>query len=402
MINNSPIPIIMYHSIGIPNKNWIWNHLTCPFGIFEEQLKYLKRFGYCTISLKDLYNYIFNNCKVPIKSIVLTFDDGYLDNWVYAFPLLKKYNMQGTIFINPDFVDKRGIKRKRLDQINDIDEIGSLDTIGFLSWDEIVEMQQSGNIDIQSHAMTHTWYPISDEIIDFRHPNDKYIWMTWNQYPEKKPFLHLDNVQLVNFGEPVYKHEKSLSSRRFYPDIKLTRLLTEYVKMNGNSDFFKFNIAKDVLREQVALFKSQNDIDQFYETEADYNKRIEYELAESKKQIEDRLSKKIEFLCWPGGSSTTIGHDIALNLGYLMTTAGRDVAAIRDTIKNCPPQSLTRFRRINPFLFWNGIEGLNSKISYYKGSMFIMNIFSFRSGKYIKFLQRLLNKMVRVFIHFTR
>ena len=39
------------------------------------------------------------------KDIVLTFDDGYLDNWVFAYPLLEKYNLRGTIFVNPEFVD---------------------------------------------------------------------------------------------------------------------------------------------------------------------------------------------------------------------------------------------------------------------------------------------------------
>ena len=50
--------------------------------------------------------------NIPEKSIVLTFDDGYADIWIYAYPLLKKYGMCGTVFINPDFVDREKYKTK--------------------------------------------------------------------------------------------------------------------------------------------------------------------------------------------------------------------------------------------------------------------------------------------------
>ena len=54
-------------------------------------------------------------------------------------------------------------------------------------------MEEEGLVDIQSHSMTHTWYPKSDKIIDFRHPNDPYFWMTWNDNIDEKPYLQFDN-----------------------------------------------------------------------------------------------------------------------------------------------------------------------------------------------------------------
>ena len=57
-MNNYDVPVLMYHSIGIPNKKWNWNYLTCPFDRFEEQLLAIKNSGYKTISLNKLYEYM--------------------------------------------------------------------------------------------------------------------------------------------------------------------------------------------------------------------------------------------------------------------------------------------------------------------------------------------------------
>ena len=98
------IPVIMYHSVGPNNPDWIWHHLITPIKIFEDQIKHLSKKGFNSVTLKELYDYMIYNNKISENPIVLTFDDGYLDNWVYAYPILKKYEMKGTIFVNPDFV----------------------------------------------------------------------------------------------------------------------------------------------------------------------------------------------------------------------------------------------------------------------------------------------------------
>ena len=100
-MKKQPVPVFMYHSVGVPNIKWKWNYLTTHFEDFEKELIYLRKNNYCTISLDDLYNHIHYDKKIPKKSIILTFDDGYVDNYIFAYPLLKKYGFKGTIFINP-------------------------------------------------------------------------------------------------------------------------------------------------------------------------------------------------------------------------------------------------------------------------------------------------------------
>jgi hypothetical protein len=351
-MKNRPVPVFMYHTVGIPNIKWKWNNLTIPYQKFEKQLLFLKKNNYHTIHLNELYESIHSNKTLPKKTIILTFDDGYVDNYIFAYPLLKKYGFKGTIFINPEFVDSRTIVRKKLDETKDTNE---LETLGFLSWDEMKIMEKDNTVDIQSHAMTHTWYPVSNEIVDFRHPNDDYWWMTWNSNKKQKPFLQIDNSELVNYGEPVYKYEKSLLARRYFPNIDLNAHIIDLVKNKGGTSFFQNEQWKDyLLDEWNKCIKKEDVVIGYYESEKENTHRITIELKESKKIIEDKLNKKIEYLCWPGGSGTIKGIQIADEVGYKMSTVARDIPGnIRSKIKNNGELFPKRIGRLSPVLYSN-------------------------------------------------
>jgi len=76
--------------------------------------------------------------------ICLTFDDGYLDNYVYVWPLLKKYNARATIFVSPAFVQENTEARPTLEEVwlGKADS-GDLINAGFISWVEMEIMVQS-------------------------------------------------------------------------------------------------------------------------------------------------------------------------------------------------------------------------------------------------------------------
>ena len=347
-MNKISVPVFMYHSVGIVNKSWHWSELTIDYRVFERQLQFLKKRNYNTIHLNDLYDHLYHAKAIPEKSVILTFDDGYADNYIFLYPLLKKYGFKGTIFVNPEFVDPRAECRKML---FDTGFIMESDFSGFLSWAEMLEMEKDGTIDIQSHALTHTWYPVSNEIIDFRHPEDPYIWMTWNDYPDQKYRLQIDDKALVKLGTPVYKHEKSLHATRFFPDKALDDYLQEYVNKNGGYSFFKKQSWREDLFKQSALFYESGEISGHYETEEDKFVRLKQELEISKRELESKLKKDINFLCWPGGSGSEEGNRIAFELGYLMTTAARDIPArIRKKLSNNGNLFPERIARTSPIL----------------------------------------------------
>ncbi|MFE6073201.1 polysaccharide deacetylase family protein [Paenibacillus sp. NPDC057886] len=94
------VPVLMYHYIQ-PKIN---NHETNNKSIinledFEENMKYLHEEGYNTITLEQLEQYVNGQISLPQKSIVITFDDGYQNNYTLAYPVLKKYNFHASLFV---------------------------------------------------------------------------------------------------------------------------------------------------------------------------------------------------------------------------------------------------------------------------------------------------------------
>ena len=111
---------------------------------FDWQMKYLVDHGYHTISPDELYAFLEGKGTLPDRPVLITFDDGYVDNYTNAYPILKKYNLKATIFIVTGFVSERK---------------------GYLTWDQLREMEQHG-ITAQSHTVTHAPLPeLSDERI---------------------------------------------------------------------------------------------------------------------------------------------------------------------------------------------------------------------------------------------
>jgi len=384
-----PVPVIMYHSIGFINKKWPWSYLTCPYKIFESQLKWLKMRKFHTITLTDLYNYMKSHIKLPENPIVLTFDDGYLDNWTYAYPLLKKYGFKGTIFVCPEFIDLREERRPNLEDVwSGKKGISQLNNSGFLSWEEMKVMEDEGVIDIQSHALTHTWYFKNNKIIDFRHPGDKYIWMTWNKYPHKKPFLQLDNEDLIDYGLPVYEHGKSLEVRRYFPDQKLDETVVHYVKNNRGRSFFKKGW-RSKLFEIVERYKKNNEINDRYETRREYENRVRNELQKSKEIIEKYLDKKVKFLAWPGGGVNEVALRIASEVGYVSSTYGSE--EIKDRVLfNVPNENPMRIRRTGTILFWDDKKNGHPQAFYQRGFLFVIFLYYFQNKKFIGSISRIL------------
>lgn len=379
-MDKEPVPVIMYHSVGIPDKNWIWNHLTCPYDVFENQIRCLKNRGFKSITLKQLYNYMKTGEKIPKKSFVLTFDDGYLDNWVFAYPILKKYGFKGTIYVNPEFVDSNPVIRENLEGYwEGIVKIDDLKISGYLSWDELKYMEEDGTMDIQSHSMTHTWYPISDKIIDFRHPDDSYIWMTWNNNPNKKPYLQKDSLKYMNLGAPVYEYRRSIGNRIYYPDGQLESHIIDYVQKEGGRKFFESSNWKSILFEITQHFNEKNGLMGKFETDKEYKERIYSELIKSKMIIEKELKKKVEFLCWPGGSVSKEALEIAFEVGYISSTVGRDIID-RKNLKNIYGEDPSRINRIGTSLYWNGVEGSKSKIRYQNGLFLLLSLYRFKES----------------------
>lgn len=345
------VPALMFHTVGLERHPWVWSEISESVESFESKISLLAAKKFCTISWSDLYSYMGGTKDVPLDSILLTFDDGYLDNWVFIYPLLKKYGMQATIFVNPDFVQPGDQARPNLDDVwSGRCRREDLTIAGFLNWAELESMQRSGVIDIQSHARTHTWYFSGPEIVDFYVPRpiEPYPWLLWNARPDRKPFYLSENQQdFVPWGTPVFEHEKSLIVRRFYPDEQLVRRVTDHVADHGGKEFFNQSDWESRLRALAASTTEGRSFPGRYETDPEYEARVHDELAGSKAMLEEKLGKSVDFVCWPGGGNNDTVRRIAKEVGYkAWTLSSRDQGEKRN-IAGTDPRTIKRIATSN-------------------------------------------------------
>ena len=102
LITKSQIAILMYHRVGPKTDNWS----LAPISLenFEKQIEYLQR-NFEIISLHDLAQRMKKGKSFHTKVVSITFDDGYRDNYLYAYPVLKKHQIRADIFLTTGHVD---------------------------------------------------------------------------------------------------------------------------------------------------------------------------------------------------------------------------------------------------------------------------------------------------------
>lgn len=129
------LPTLFYHHIQsqATAKAKGQQSLTVYTDNFDGQMQYLKQHGYNSLSMQDLVNFFNGQGKIPPKSVLITFDDGYIDLYTNVFPILKQYGLKATSFLptglvsNPDYVN----------------------------WDQVMEMNASGVIYFANHTWSH-------------------------------------------------------------------------------------------------------------------------------------------------------------------------------------------------------------------------------------------------------
>lgn len=128
-ISDTFVPILMYHSISDRDPS---NTLLVSPSEFENEMAWLHDNGFTSLSLDELY-YSLTTGNIPERPVVITFDDGYDDNYINAYPILKKYGLIGNFFIITDYMDTHP---------------------GFMTVDMLKEMHSNGMV-IESHTSNH-------------------------------------------------------------------------------------------------------------------------------------------------------------------------------------------------------------------------------------------------------
>ena len=141
------LPILMYHRVVDDLGESNPYNLSISLDRFEMQLRYLTDKAYRGLTMEELAGMLSRGEKIPGRSVVITFDDGYRDTYTHAFPMLQKYGFTATVFL----VSK---------QIGDTSSWNTdmADVWPLMERSEISEMARHG-IDFGSHSRTHTALP---------------------------------------------------------------------------------------------------------------------------------------------------------------------------------------------------------------------------------------------------
>ncbi len=121
------ILVLNYHQV---NNNF--TYIAVPINDFDAQMAYLVDNGYIAITPDALLSALEGELDLPPKPMLITFDDGYIDNYENAFPILQKYGLRATIFVIPALVGNKG----------------------YMTWEQLKEMEENG-ITVQSHTLNH-------------------------------------------------------------------------------------------------------------------------------------------------------------------------------------------------------------------------------------------------------
>ena len=255
-----------------------------------------------------LYELLEGEGKGNLASI--TFDDGYFDNWVYAYPILKRKGLKAHLFITSGRIREDSTVRPNLFDYWDgkvsFSQLGNPTSMGnchlrffkegdkreFLSWEELSLM---GDVfTFGAHGLTHGKLPVAPDILDF-YDGENFHW----EYLSYGGELFL--------GKPRFKSKSSLYGRSFIPSSELLSLCKTFPKFKG---------WKSSLRDKLKEFRLGR-----FEEEAEAESRIEKELIESSRLIEEKLGVKVNTFSWPFGHYTSLSANIASKFyTYIFTT----------------------------------------------------------------------------------
>ncbi len=253
--NKKGVPCIMYHNVS--NEKGITPEE------FEEQMTLIQKYN--TFKLEELDK--LGN-KFPENTVLVTFDDGYADNYTNAFSLLKKYNIKATIFLNTAYINNDPF---------------------YMNWDQIKEMYESGLVDFQLHTHSHFTVVKRVEVQGFFNAEDR------NKRELNREMKNIYRTDEVKEGYPVFKKRGETAIRGYKVTDEFMNKYDELLEKYRNID-------KDE-KEKKLKEETEKNLKQFIVeyTEVEYIQRVESEITKNRSFIKENLGKDADYFANPWG-----------------------------------------------------------------------------------------------------
>lgn len=272
------IPILMYHSIS-DSAAWLpWSKSnTVSLRVFERHLQTIQKMGLDVMLTSDFVRARKEGLAVSENVLLIHLDDGYLDNWVAAVPLLQKYGLAATIFVSLDFIDPSEEPRPKIFESTSL----PLEWKGYMNLTELKALEETPGIEIEPHGLDHGRVETGERVVDTVtiHNWRNLAWVQWAATPgNKSNWFRAQLPEAVPLGHPIREHQGAFVGRAWLAGVR--------------------------------------------EQPAEYESRIRHHLHEAKIRLETLLNKKCYTFCWPENLCNELARRIAAEEGYLATTAG--------------------------------------------------------------------------------
>ncbi len=272
MIAPAGVPILTYHSIS-PDASWLpWaDEISVHPETLRQHLRAIRSMGCEIVSTRRLVGARTGGEPLPDRAVVLHFDDGYLDNWLHAAPILREAGAPATFFASLDFIAP-GDEPRPSEQADDR---------GYMNWAELARLNSDPLFEVEPHGIDHGRVPISEGIVGTLTATNwrSLAWMQWAQMPGPKHDWHLHEAPpAVPLGSPVPESEGALAAPAW----------------------------RDGRRESGA----------------EYGARVAEHLGRCMEEFTTRLGSPPAIFCWPENRVSAAAREIAASLGYIATTGG--------------------------------------------------------------------------------
>lgn len=189
------VPILSYHLVrpSYPRDDWLIKEYLVTSDVFDEEMNYLSSNGYHVIPFSALEAYIDEGTPLPPKPVIISFDDGWENQFAYAFPILQKYRLTATFFIYTN----------------------AIDSTNHLTWGQVKTMSDAGMV-IGSHSLSHPFLAkIADatdlwrEIADSKKIIEEHIGKTVNEFAY--PYGSYNQATIADVEKAGYKSARKFS-----------------------------------------------------------------------------------------------------------------------------------------------------------------------------------------------
>lgn len=132
------MPVIMYHSV-LKDTNLSGKYVITPVQL-DDDLKHIENLGYTTVSMDTVISYVKNGTPIPEKPILLTFDDGCYNNYIYALEIIEAHNAHAVFCIVGEYTDQYTQS-----------DVANL-TYGYMRWQDINELIKNPHAEVANHS----------------------------------------------------------------------------------------------------------------------------------------------------------------------------------------------------------------------------------------------------------